>query len=199
MPYQFDALDVARLDGDALGVLSLDLNGNGISDAIAWSAESAVALAGSASSGPVVASVDLAGAKFYGAGDFDGDGLADLCRVDDTGVEVLVNEGGRRFESAFSDAGEFDLCMFADYDHDNDYDLFALGQQKRLLQNDGEGSLADVSSEFPFGDGRVRGAATAELFEDNGHDLIAVYGDGVSVHQDRKLGVFGPGCRGRGL
>ena len=66
-----------------------------------------------------------------------------------------------------------------------------MGQEKRLFQNDGEGSLRDVSSEFPFGEGPVRAAAAAELFEDNGHDLIAVYGDRVAVHQDRKLGVYG--------
>ena len=191
VPYKFETRDVARLDGDALGASSLDLNGDGFADAIIWSRQSSVALLGGASDGPEAAPVSLAGASHYGAGDFDGDGLADLCRVDDNGVEVLVNDQGQRFRQAFSQAGGFDLCMFADYDHDNDYDLFALGQEKRLFQNDGEGSLTDVSGEFPFGEGRIRGAATAELFEDNGHDFIAVYGDGVSVHQDRKLGVYG--------
>ncbi|MCY4595322.1 MAG: ASPIC/UnbV domain-containing protein [Bryobacterales bacterium] len=190
VPYKFATHEVARLDGGALGALSLDLNGDGSADAIAWSAESAVALVGGDSAGPEVAPLVLAGESHYAAGDFDSDGLADLCRVDDTGVEVLRNAGGRMFRSVFAEAGGFDLCLFADYDHDNDYDLFALGRDKRLFRNDGEGSLADVSSDFPFGDGRVRAAATAELFEDNGHDLIAVYGDGVSVHQDRKLGVF---------
>ena len=191
VPYKFETREVARLDGAALGALSVDLNGDGSADAITWSAESAVAVVGGDSAGPEVAPVALAGASHFAAGDFDGDGLADLCRVDDIGVEVLLNDDGHGFQPVVSEAGAFDLCLFADYDHDNDYDLFALGRDKRLLRNDGEGSLADVSGDFPFGDGRVRAATTAELFEDNGHDLVAVYGDGVSVHQDRKLGVFG--------
>ena len=189
--FTFATRRVAELPDAPLGVLSFDLDGDGAADALAWSARGAVALVGGASSGPSAARLGLGGASHYAAGDFDGDGLADLCRVDGDGVEVLVNRSGSSFASVFSGAGSFDFCMFADYDHDNDFDLFALGEQKRLFQNDGEGSLRDVSSEFPFGEGPVRAAAAAELFEDNGHDVIAVYGDRVAVHQDRKLGVYG--------
>ncbi len=189
--FAFATKKIAELPDAPLGMLSFDLNGDGTADSLAWSARGAVALVGGSTGGPTTARVGLGGASHYAAGDFDGDGLADLCRVDRNGVEVLANRSGRSFASAFSMAGDFNLCMFADYDHDNDFDLFALGQDKRLLQNDSEGSLQDVSSEFPFAEGPVRAAATAELFEDNGHDLIALYGDKVAVHQDRKLGVYG--------
>lgn len=188
--FVFATRTVGELPDQPLGVLSFDLDVDGAADALAWSAQGAVAIAGGAASGPAPVSLGLGGAIHYAAGDFDGDGRADLCRVGGDGVEVLVNRSGRSFSSAFSAAGSFGFCLFADYDHDNDFDLFALGQDKRLFQNDGEGSLRDVSSEFPFGEGTVRAAATAELFEDNGHDFIAVYGDRVAVHQDRKLGVY---------
>lgn len=189
--FRFERREAGQLNGTPLGTLSFDLNSDGIADVLAWSATDAVALVGS-SAGPETANTGLGGATHYGAGDYDGDGVADLCRVDGDGVEVLVNRSGRAFDPAFETAGDFDTCLFADYDRDNDFDLFALGADKRLLQNDGEGSLNDVSDEFPFADGRVRAAAMAELFEDNGHDFIAVYDDTVAVHQDRKLGLFGP-------
>lgn len=189
--FRFEQREIGQLSGTPLGSLTFDLNADGSADVLAWSATDAAALVGS-SAGPETASAGLGGATYYGAGDYDGDGVADLCRVDGDGVEVLVNRAGRAFDRAFETAGDFDTCLFADYDRDNDFDLFALGADKRLLQNDGEGSLNDVSDDFPFGSGRVRAAATAELFEDNGHDFIAVYDDTVAVHQDRKLGLFGP-------
>ena len=190
-PFAFGVQQIDELSGDPLGVIALDINGDGVSDALAWSSNAAVAVAGKAEGTPAVMNVGLGAATHYAAGDFDGDGLADLCRVDEDGVEVLVNRAGRSFVSAIEVSGSFGLCLFADYDRDNDFDLFALGQDKRLLQNDGEGGLADVSGEFPFAAGTIRAAGTAELFEDNGHDFIAVYGDRVAVHQDRKLGEFG--------
>ena len=190
-PFAFGVQQMGELSGAPLGVIALDVNGDAIADAIAWSNDAAVAVAGKAAGTPSVIDTGLGGATYYAAGDFDGDGLADVCRVDGNGVDVLINRAGRTFENAFEVSGNFEMCLFADYDRDNDFDLFALGEDKRLLQNDGEGGLADVSSEFPFGDGPVRSAVVAELFEDNGHDFIAVYGDRVAVHQDRKLGVFG--------
>ena len=190
-PFAFGVERIGELPGDPLGAVALDINGDGVSDAVAWSSDAAVAVAGRAAGGPASIGAGLGGATHYAPGDFDGDGLADLCRVDGDGVEVLVNRAGRSFASAFKASGNFETCLFADYDRDNDFDLFALGQDKRLLQNDGEGGLADVSSQFPFGEGPVRSAVVAELFEDNGHDFIAIYGDRVAVHQDRKLGVFG--------
>ena len=190
-PFAFGVQQIGELPGDPQGVIALDINGDGVSDALAWSSDAAVAVEGKAEGTPAVMNIGLGGATHYATGDFDGDGLADVCRVDEDGVEVLVNRAGRSFSSAFELSGSFGLCLFADYDRDNDFDLFALGQDKRLLQNDGEGGLADVSSEFPFAAGTIRAAATAELFEDNGHDFIAVYGDQVAVHQDRKLGEFG--------
>lgn len=190
-PFAFGVQPIGELSGEPQGVVALDINGDGTSDALAWSSDAAVAVAGRAEGTPAVINLRLSGATHYAPGDFDGDGLADVCRVDGDGVEILVNQAGSTFASAFETSGNFDMCLFADYDRDNDFDLFALGQDKRLLQNDGEGGLADVSSEFPFRAGPIRAAATAELFEDNGHDFIAVYGDRVAVHQDRKLGVFG--------
>ena len=190
VPFEFEAGQVADLSGPPSGVLAWDMNSDGTADALAWSPNGAVALIGGPS-GPSVARRGLGGARHYGAGDFDGDGIADLCRVDGSGVAILSNRQGRALESAFAAEGDFDLCLFADYDHDNDFDLFALGNDKRLFQNDGEGSVSDASGRFPFGPGRVRAAGTAELFEDNGHDFVAVYDDSVAVHQDRKLGVYG--------
>ncbi len=189
--FEFAIREVAQLAGEPLGALSLDWNGDGTADALAWSTQGGVSILGGSGGGPTVGGPRISGVAFYGTGDFNGDGLADLCSVDADGVEVLVNRSGQSLASVFELDGRFSQCLFADYDHDNDFDLFALGTDKRLLQNDGEGSLEDVSAEFPFADGPARAAVTAELFEDNGNDFIAVYGDTVAMHQDRKLGVYG--------
>ncbi len=189
-PFVFDAAALGNLGEKPLGALTFDCNGDSRADALVWSAGAALALR-SGAYGPQAADLGLAGAAHYAPGDFDNDGLADLCRVDAQGVAVLANVEGRSFRTAFSQAGRFAACLFHDYDHDNDLDLFALGQDKRLLQNNGDGTLADVSSSFPFGAGTARAAAAAELFEDNGNDLAVVYGDRVGVHQDRKLGLYG--------
>ncbi len=187
--YVFAAREVTQVQGKPLGVLTLDLNGDKATDVLVWSEQGASVLLGG-SSGPALRKIELQGALFYGAGDFDGDGLADFCRIDQKGVSLLVNQGGGSVESRFGMAGKYNFCMFADYDHDNDYDLLALGEEKRLFQNDGEGSLKDVSEEFPFSAGTARAAVRAELFEDNGNDFVIVYGNKVAVHEDRKLGRY---------
>ena len=188
--FAFSSAEVGKVDGAPLGALTFDLNGDRIADALVWSANSAIALAGAAS-GPRARAVRLEGASFYAAGDFSNAGSSGLCRVNSKGVAALANEGGQSFRAVFNSAGRFESCLFHDYDHDNDLDLFALGEDKRLFQNDGEGTFSDVSSNFPFASGAARAALAVELFEDNGNDLVVVYGDGVSVHQDRKLGLYG--------
>ncbi len=191
VPFSFEVRKIAQLVSGAVGALSLDANGDGLADALVWSAQDAVVALARSEAGPSQSGLELPGAVSYAAGDFDGDGMADLCRVDEGGVQVLLNRSGRSFEADAYSPGDFNLCLFADYDHDSDFDLFALGEDRRLLQNDGEGGLTDVTARFPFASGPVRAASFAELFEDNGQDFIAVYGNGVAVHQDRKLGLYG--------
>ena len=189
-PFVFAAADLGALGEKPLGALTFDFDGDRRADALIWSAGAALALRGGADL-PQAADLELAGAARYAAGDFDNDGLPDLCRVDAQGAAVLANREGRAFQTAFRQAGRFTDCLFHDYDHDNDLDLFALGRDKKLLQNNGDGTFADVSANFPFAAGTARAAAAAELFEDNGNDLVIVYGEQAAVHQDRKLGLYG--------
>ncbi len=188
-PFVFETADIGALNEKPLGALTFDFNGDLRADALVWSAGAALALRGGADL-PQAEALRLAGAVAYAAGDFDNNGFTDLCRVETAGVAILTNEEGRSFRTTFSQAGRFESCLLHDYDHDNDLDLFALGQDKRLFQNNGDGTLADVSSSFPFGTGIARAAVAVELFEDNGNDLVVVYGNRVGVHQDRKLGLY---------
>ena len=137
-PFAFGVQQIGELPGAPVGVTALDVNGDGVADAMAWSNDAAVAVAGRGEGRPAQIDVGLGGATYYAPGDFDGDGLADVCRVDGDGVAVLINRAGRSFESVFEASGNFDMCLLADYDRDNDFDLFALGEDRRLLQNDGE-------------------------------------------------------------
>lgn len=125
-------------------------------------------------------------------GDADNDGQPDGCIVDAKGVRRLeIGEKNVSIGDAWLE-GDFEFCMFHDYDHDGDQDLFIGGEPNKLLQNQGEGEWAPA--EFPFGDvGRGMAAAAVELTEDNGIDLVLAHARGVSLYQDRKLGVYDEG------
>src|SRR5207244_3934026 len=95
-------------------------------------------------------------------GDFNNDGLPDLC----SGARLLTNRkgtftaGGKPLHP-----GTFQKCVWIDYDHDYDLDLMLLGQTQVLLRNNGDGSWTDVSSSFPFVAGQPIDAAVLELRE----------------------------------
>ncbi len=59
------------------------------------------------------------------AGDFDSDGFVDAVVTSWGKVELLRNEGGKRFRKAtVAEGGYFTGCAFLDYDRDGDLDLF---------------------------------------------------------------------------
>jgi len=82
------------------------------------------------------------------AADYDNDGAADLVVMRAGGLQLLRNAGRLRFEDRTVAAGlaptpvASAAAAFVDVDHDGDLDLFAGG---RLIQNDGNGTFADVT------------------------------------------------------
>jgi len=155
---------------------------------LAWS-ESGVAIL---SPGKDAVTMGVEGLRHLALGDADNDGEPDGCLVDAKGVRRLViGEKSVSIGDAWLE-GDFETCLFHDYDHDGDQDLFIGGEPNRLLQNQGKGEWAPV--EFPFGDaGRGMAAVAVELTEDNGIDLVLAHAGGVSLYQDRKLGVYDGG------
>jgi tetratricopeptide (TPR) repeat protein len=83
------------------------------------------------------------------AGDYDNDGDEDLLLVGASGLALLRNDGGLKFQDVTaslepSAAVRGTAAAFVDVDHDGDLDIWAAG---RLLQNNGNGSFADITQQ----------------------------------------------------
>ncbi len=136
-------------------------------------------------------------------GDHNNDGTADLCLVQAGGAQVLDlkfegrarsgDAGGPRLlgnEHTVA-VGDFNTCLWVDYDHDYDLDLLLTGQDQALIRNNGDGSFSDVTASFPFEKGSEGLAAVSlELRENNGFNIVVAYRDKVILYEDRKVGQF---------
>jgi Flp pilus assembly protein TadD len=182
----------ASFDPATAGLAVLDADGDGRPDLLAWSARGVRLWKDGAT--PVAASglEGLSGVVAVAPGDFDNDGLPDLC-VLAPGPRLFHNEKGRFVELPVKlPAGRFRTAVWLDYDHDYDVDLFLLGDGAALLRNNGDGTWSDETARFPFVPGRALSAAAVDVVADApGVDLAVAYEDrpGV-VYRDRLAGRF---------
>ncbi len=135
-----------RLPGKATGGLFLDVLNDGHIRALTWS-DTTIALEG----GPAVAT--LSGITAVVPGDYNNDGLPDLCVLTSAGPVLLTNRGAGRFAraTAASLPGEaFAAAVWLDYDHDYDLDLFLFGARSVVLRNAGSAGFEDRTADFPF-------------------------------------------------
>lgn len=110
--------------------------------------------------------------------DVNDDGLEDLTfATNANGIYLFLNEGGTFGDPIiFENEGEAKAVLWADYDNDGDVDLFIShdGAPNRLLSNDGEENLTDVSLSSGIQDvpvGRSYGAAWCDTDRDGDLDL----------------------------
>jgi tetratricopeptide (TPR) repeat protein len=182
--------------GLPIGMALLDAGGARRPDLLVWSAETAVLFSyGQAGLRPAsdLAPVEQAGIRDLAPGDYNNDGFPDLAWVRGDGVSLAVNRNGSFTPGAPVIRGDFQKALWVDYDHDYDLDLLAIGADKALLRNNGDGTFLDVSGQFPFEVGSPAvAAAAAELLEDNTFDIVIAYADKVVHYDDRKMGVFEP-------
>ena len=190
-PLAFEDRKLAgSLDPRTAGLEVLDANGDGSPDILAWSRRGATLYSGQGAK-----SVDLRLREVVdvAAGDYDNDGLPDLCVVSASGAQVLRNRRGR-----FEDAGiklppgRFRRAVWLDFDHDYDLDLYLLGDRSVLLRNQGNGSFEDYTSHFPFAPGRAGDAVAFRSVPDTkGIDLAVSYADRKGViYRDQLRGEF---------
>ncbi len=131
---------------------------------------------------------------FAAPGDFNNDGLADLCVLTTRGPMLLVNNKGTFAEKPLpaAPAGRFEIAVWLDYDHDNDLDLLLLGNATNgLLRNDGAG-FSDHTVDFPFVKGQPTGAVSFRLVPDTkAFDLVVSYSNHPAVlYRDKLAGRF---------
>jgi len=181
------------VDPATAGLAVLDANGDGTADLLAWSEEGIhLFLKGSAKVGETGLQ-EIRGAVAVAPGDFDNDGLADLC-VLSPAASLFRNAGGGRFEkvNAILPAGSFNAAVWLDVDHDYDIDLILLGGRSAFLRNEGAAGWNDATARFPFAPGRaIAGAVLDTVSDTQGRDLVVSYAEHPGVlYRDRLGGRF---------
>ncbi len=120
--------------------------------------------------------------RFIAPGDFDNDGRADLCVVTASGAGLYRGVGGRFEKYADLASGSFRKAVWMDFDHDYDEDIFLLGEDSRLMRNNGAAGFSDETKRFPFVSGAAIDGARFDLEPDTpGFDLIVSYADRAGV------------------
>ena len=170
------------------GLAVLDLDGARPS-LIAWSAGRVTLFRNGRTA---VADSGLEGLRdvvFLAPGDFDNDGLPDLCVVTKQGASLYRNVKGQFRKQADLAGGSFRKAVWLDFDHDYDEDLFLIGDDPRLLRNNGEAGFSDESKRFPFVAGRALDAVPFDLEPDTpGFDLVVSYQNRKGVLYRDQLG-----------
>jgi hypothetical protein len=174
--------------GIAAGVTTL-VNSNGRPDLIAWSAER-VALYRNGSTLVKDSGLEaLRDVQFIAPGDFDNNGLPDLCVVTSKGAMLYRNTGSKFVKQADFATGSFRKAVWIDYDHDYDEDVILLGEDARLMRNNGEAGFSDETKRFPFIAARALDAVRFDLEPDTpGFDLLVSYAGRPGVLYLDKLG-----------
>ncbi len=193
-PPQFEDRKVADgFDPATAGLLVLDAFGDRHGSLLAWSSSGAQLYRNGAT---LVADSGLAGIKdivSIAAGDYDNDGLPDLCVITSEGAALYYNNKGRFEKSPVTlPAGRFAKAVWIDFDHDYDLDLILLGESAALARNNGAAGFSDDTAAFPFVKGSAIDAAAIDLIADtNGVDLAVSYRDrGGVLYRDRLLGRY---------
>lgn len=181
------------LDPKSAGLAVTDVEGDGRTDLLAWSRSSVRIYRAGVQ--PVDSSglAGLTGVISVAPGDFDNDGLQDLCALTETGPVLFHNLKGKyvRMEARLP-ALRFEKAVWLDFDHDNDLDLLLLGEKSYLMRNEGQAGFNDRTSPFPFFPGRVADAAVLRVTADGkGQDLVVSYTDRSGVlYRDMLRGQF---------
>ena len=170
------------------GQLLLDVDGSGKAAVLAWNRQGLVVHR----DGEVLKNTGLESVKDVisaAAGDFDNDGLADLCVLTESGPALYRNVRGRfqKFEANLP-SGRFEKAVWLDYDHDYDLDLLLLGDKPVLLRNQGTAGFADHTRDFPFVAGHPVDAVSYRWMADSkAFDLLVTYSDHPGILYSDKL------------
>jgi tetratricopeptide (TPR) repeat protein len=170
------------------GQLLIDVDGDGKAELLEWNNHGLTLLRGSVAM-KNTGLEDIHGVVSAAAGDFDNDGLADLCILTEGGPLLYRNVKGK-FEKMPVNlpAGRFEKAVWLDYDHDYDLDLLLLGEKSVLLRNQGTAGFVDHTADFPFAAGHAVDAVSYRWMADSkAFDLVVSYQDHAGVLYSDKL------------
>lgn len=173
------------LPAGADGQLAIDVDGDGTPEVVVWSKgilrldpPRDIGLSG------------VRGVVSAAAGDFDNDGLADLCVLTESAPLLFRNAKGK-FERVDKGLplGRFEKALWMDFDHDYDLDLLLLGKKSALMRNQGTAGFADHTAEFPFAVAHAVDAALYRWMADSkAFDLVVSYADHAGILYADQLG-----------
>ncbi|MGA2433985.1 MAG: CRTAC1 family protein, partial [Bryobacteraceae bacterium] len=180
-------------DPATAGMLTLDADGKGSPDLLVWSRAGIRLYRNGVTPVSPSGLEEVKGVISVAAGDFDNDGLTDLCVLTESGPLLFRNVKGRFARYAANlPAGRFEAAVWLDFDHDYDLDLFLFGEKSVLLRNEGANGFQDYSAHFPFAQGHAIAATAFRVVPDTkGIDLAVSYADRKGVlYRDQLRGVF---------
>jgi hypothetical protein len=178
--------------GGEAGLAVLDLDGGPRPSLIAWGGGRAQLFRNGKTPVPDSGLEALRDVVSIVPGDFDNDGLPDLCVITRGGAALYRNVNGHFQKHADLATGVYHTAVWLDYDHDYDEDLFLIGPQSKLLRNNGEAGFSDETARFPFVSGHARDAVRFDLEPDTPYfDLVVSYDDRPGVlYRDRLVGHY---------
>jgi len=188
---RFDEKVLEGIPGDkALGLTAIDFSGKGSADLLVWSSNGIQVYNRGVEPVKDSGLEAVTGVLFVAPGDFDNDGLMDLCVLTESGP-LLYRNAGAKFTpvDAASPKRRFERAVWIDYDHDYDLDLILLGDQPALLRNQGASGFADFTKDFPFVNGRPQSAFKLRVVPDSkSFDLAVFYQNRAPVLYRDQLG-----------
>ena len=178
------------VDAKTAGMTLIDSTGQGQTDLLVWSASGAILYAQGTKR---VADSGLGGLKGVVAiatGDFDNDGLMDLCVLTETGAALYKNTAGKFTKAdVVLPQRRFERAIWIDYDHDYDLDLILLGDSPALFRNQGAAGFTDHTADFPFVAGHAVDAWKLRSVPDTrAFDLAVIYANHAPVLYRDQLG-----------
>ncbi len=185
-----DAILEGKVDTKTAGMALIDSTGKGQTDLLVWSNNGAALYAGGTKLVAESGLAELKGVVSAAPGDFDNDGLMDLCVLTESGAFLYRNAGGKFVKSGIMlPQRRFERAIWIDYDHDYDLDLILLGDKPSLMRNQGEAGFADRTSDFPFVAGHALDAWKLRAVPDSkAFDLAVIYADHTPVLYRDQLG-----------
>jgi hypothetical protein len=177
------------LDGATAGLVVLDVDGDLRPELLVWSGRGVkLYQQGRRDPGGLE---DLKEVLSIAPGDFDNDGLTDLC-ADRRGDGTIPECGWKVCEAPSNPAcRELPQGVWLDFDHDYDLDLILLREDLGPRRNNGRAGFSDLTHAFPFVQGAAIDGCASISYRRPGMDLAVAYADRPGVlYRDHLSGKY---------